>query len=304
MAWAAVLRLLRRGPEAEAQYRQVLARDPGHEDAAYELGMTLLTAGRMAEAWPFYDHRPIRRKMLRQSLSFPEWRGEPLAGKRLFLFREQGFGDQIMMARFLPRLGAAQITYLGPPQLRRLFAGLPVTYRDAGEGDIRIESHDYWSLPCSLPRWLTGVAAEAASEPYLFGQAAGRGARIGVVWRGEPLNPNDIHRSLPQDLGARLLTLPGAISLDPQDTGARDFQATADIIAGLDLVITADTAVSHLAGAMGRPVWVMLARHALDWQWPRTGPSPWYPKARLFVQPKAGDWPAVVDAVMAEASRP
>jgi len=142
-----------------------------------------------------------------------------------------------------------------------------------------------------------GITNLAISEAV---KAAGH---IGVVWRGEAQNRNDRFRSLPPELGAELLALPGAVSLDPADSGAADFQATADIIAGLDLVITVDTAVAHLAGAMGRPVWVLLAKHAIDWQWPREGVSPWYPSARLFTQSRAGDWAPVVAAVKAEALR-
>jgi len=124
---------------------------------------------------------------------------------------------------------------------------------------------------------------------------------IGIMWRGEPENPNDRFRSLSKTAAARLLNLPGAMSLEPSDTGAADFQATADIIAGLDLVITADTSVAHLAGAMGKETWVLLARYADDWQWPRSGMSPWYPSARLFTQPQSGDWESLVADVCDEA---
>ena len=97
-----------------------------------------------------------------------------------------------------------------------------------------------------------------------------------------------------------LLALPGAASLDPQDTGAADFQATADLIAGLDLVVTIDTAVAHLAGAMGKPTWLLLAAHALDWQWPRHHPALWYPSVRGFHQTTPGDWAPVVAEVERE----
>ncbi len=300
LAWATFLRVDRRPEAAEPLLRQVLAWRPDDEDAAYQLGMTLLALGRQVEGWAFHDLRQIRRKMLRQTLRFPEWRGEPLAGKRLFILREQGFGDQIMMARFLPRLAAAEVTYLGPPQLHRLFADLGVSYQDTGPGPLVAPPHDYWTLPYSLPRW--SEPAKDLGAPYLTGRAETGHGRIGVVWRGEPANSNNVYRSLPPDQARRLLELPGAVSLDPADTGARDFQATADIIAGLDLVITIDTAVAHLAAGMGRPVWVLLAAHATDWQWAFAAGAGWYPSARLFWQATAGDWTAVVDRVCTEAA--
>ena len=297
LALATHYRVTRQLPAAEAAYRRLLELRPGDAHAGEHLGVTLMAMGRYAEGWAALDARAARMSFPRQALSFPEWRGEPLAGKRLFVWREQGFGDQIMMARFLKGLGAAEVTYAGPSQLRRLFEALPVTFIEARPGKMEIPRHDYWSLPVSLPKWLGITEETVPGAPYLSGQAVSAGGRIGVVWRGQAGNANDRFRSLSADQAAPLLSLPGAISLDPADTGAADFQATADIIAGLDLVITGDTAVAHLAGAMGRPVWVLLAAHATDWQWPRQGASAWYPTARLFVQQTAGDWTPVVDAV-------
>jgi hypothetical protein len=297
-------RMTRQFAQAEPAYRRVLALAPGDDGAAFQLGMVLLALGRGAEGWELYDRREARRQMLGQGLTLPEWRGEPLAGKRLLINREQGYGDQIMMARFLPLLAAAQVTYVGPAPLKRLFAHLPVDYVEADPDGNDLALHDYWTLPFSLPGRLGMTTATAPKPPYISGQARMAGGRIGVVWRGEPSNLNDRFRSLPPAQAARLLALPGAVSLDPADTGAADFQATADLIAGLDLVITVDTAVAHLAGAMGRPVWVLLARHAIDWQWPREGTSPWYPSARLFVQDRPGDWAAVVTRAIGAAAAP
>jgi hypothetical protein len=299
-------RITRQYAAAEPAYRRVLALTPGDDDAAVELGMALLAQGRFAEGWALNERRPPRRRFLAHGLSFPEWRGEPLAGKRLFVWREQGFGDQIMMARFLIGLGAAEVTYAGPAALQRLFEQLGVSFLTFGQGRFSVPANDYWCLPQSLPARLGITPQTLPAAPYLTGRLApssSSAGRIGVIWQGEAMNANNRFRSLPPDQAARLLALPGAVSLDPAETGAVDFQATADIIAGLDLVITVDTAVAHLAGAMGRPVWVMLARHANDWQWPREGASPWYPSARLFVQQTPGDWGPVVDAVRQEVQR-
>ena len=301
-ALAISLRTRRRLDEAEARYRRVLELDPAFPKAAFDLGCVLLAAGRDAEGWPLYDQREARQAMLQRKLSIPEWRGEPLAGKRLLVLAEQGFGDQIMMARFLSGLGAETVTYVGLPQLRRLFEQLSLTFVAGSPGGPAPPGHDYWVLPLSLPHRL-GAGPERFPPPYFSGTPGRAPGGVGVVWRGEPTNRNDRFRTLPEAEAARLLALPGAISLDPADSGATDFQATADIIAGLDLVITVDTAVAHLAGAMGRPVWVLLAAQALDWQWPRAGRSPWYPQVRLFVQSTAGDWTSVVDQVVEAAAR-
>lgn len=293
-----------RQPEiAEPAYRRALALDPSNDEAWTEYGMALLGAGRFAEGWRCYEHRHTRLKMIAQKLTMPEWQGEPLDGKTLFLWREQGFGDQIMMARFLKHLGAARVTYAAQPALQRLFAQLPVDFMPV-EKDVVVPSHDYWALPMSLPDRL-GVTLEdlpKTSAPYLTAQpAANPGGRIGLVWRGEPKNMNDRFRSLPEAQAARLLAHPGVISLHPEHTGARDLQDTAELIAGLDLVISVDTAVAHLAGAMGRPVWVLLAQHALDWQWMWGRPqSPWYPSARLVWQERPGDWASLVGRVLDE----
>jgi hypothetical protein len=303
LALANHYRVTRQFALAEAAYRRALELTPDDQEAAFDLGHVLLAMGRYAEGWPLYELRSPRLTFLEHKLDFPEWRGEPLAGKRLFVWREQGFGDQIMAARFLPLLGAAEVTYMGPPPMRRLMAQLPVTFVEASPAVNHIPTHDYWSLPHSLPHHLGVTPQTIPGAPYLTGTPAPSGGRIGVAWRGEARNANNVFRSMPADIAARLLALPGAVSLDPADTGAVDFQATADIIAGLDLVITVDTAVAHLAGAMGRPVWVLLAQHAIDWQWPRTPTTPWYPSARIFVQPRPRDWAALVDTVVGEARR-
>ena len=267
-------RIMRDFAAAEPLYRRALELRPGDDDLAVELAMVLLAQGRFAEGWALNERRPPRQQFLQHDLSFPEWRGEPLAGKRLFVWREQGFGDQIMMARFLTQVGAAKVTYAGPAALQRLFEQLDLTFMPFGQGRFSIPPSDYWCLPQSLPQRLGVTPQTLPGAPYFTGRPSVSGGRIGVVWKGEAGNANNRFRSLPPEQAQRLLALPGAVSLDPADSGAADFQATADIIAGLDLVISVDTAVAHLAGAMGRPVWVMLARHANDWQWPRRAPRP------------------------------
>jgi hypothetical protein len=132
----------------------------------------------------------------------------------------------------------------------------------------------------------------------------GPGARIGVATRGNPRHPNDAHRSLTPEAAAFVLSLPGAVNLarDEGPLPLRDFADTAAVIEALDLVITVDTAVAHLAGAMGKPCWTLLPYIGVDWRWmhdERTD-SPWYPSMRLFRQPAAGDWASVLRMVAQE----
>jgi hypothetical protein len=303
-ALGAYYRLGRRLERAEAALRRALVLNPDLKEARDELGLTLLGMGRFEEAWWHYEARPTHVRMKAQGLAFPEWRGEPLAGKRLIVWREQGYGDQIMMARFLNRLEGAHVTYVGPEALKRLFGQLPLTYATApASGSYEIGAYDYWTMPMSLPAVVGATLGDCASPPYLRGEprseARASGARVGLMWRGEAQNRNAPYRNLPEAAARRLLSLPGVISLDPADTGAKDFQDTADLIAGLELVISVDTSVAHLSGAMGRPAWVLLGALGIDWQWMagRTD-SPWYPSLRLIRQAKVGDWDTVVDDVV------
>ncbi|MBS0333884.1 MAG: tetratricopeptide repeat protein, partial [Proteobacteria bacterium] len=291
------LRTIRDWAGAEAAYRRALALDPGLTIAAADLGMVMLAQGRFTEGWGLHEARAARPR-LAERLATPEWDGAPLAGRRLFVWREEGFGDQIMMARFLPQLAAAgPVTYAGPAALERLFAPLGVAYQVAEGPQAAVPPHDAWLLSMSLPHRLGMTPQTLPPVPYLRAEPRRSAGRIGLVTSGQPRNSNNAFRSLSPGAAARLAALPGVMSLDPAHTGARDFQDTADIIAGLDLVITVDTSVAHLAGALGRPVWVLLAAHALDWHWPRAERTPWYPSARLFCQEKAGDWDRVVDRV-------
>jgi tetratricopeptide (TPR) repeat protein len=257
----------------------------GGPPAMVNLGHVYLALGRDAEGWPLYDQRTDRLNAQTQRLSFPEWSGQPLEGKRLFVWSEQGFGDQILAARFIAHLGAAEVTLVCPQELVRLFKQLPATVV-ARDGMVAAAGHDYWILPMSLPRW----AARQPPTPYLTAPARGRGG-IGVVWSGNALP--DPNRSLPPELGARLLALPSARSLHPEHTGARDFQDTAEIISGLDLVISIDTSVAHLAGALGKRTLVLLQHQSTDWRW--RDRFPWYSSVSVIRQPKPGDWAGALD---------
>jgi FkbM family methyltransferase len=308
-AWGALLHQLGRLEPAEAALRRAHELAPDNSETRLALGGVLLSLGRYEEGWPLFDARHVIANAGggKPELPQPEWRGEPLAGKHLVVWPEEGFGDQIMFARFAPWLArqGAEVTLLAPPALARLFeASFPDVRVARTLGRVDIPDPDYWVMSASIAGRAGITIGNIPSEPYLRTpqSTTPQGARIGVVTRGSPTHLNDANRSLPAELGRRLLDLPHAICLAPEDTGARDFADTAALIAGLDLVIAVDTSVAHLAGALGKPVWVLLPHVGVDWRWMRgRADSPWYPSARLFRQPRIGDWPAVVDEVIAAA---
>lgn len=281
---------------AEAAYRDALAAMPGDRESRMGLARVLLSSGRFGEGWRAMAAREDRDRAVARGLTGPEWRGEDLTGKRLLVWPEQGFGDQIMMLRYVPRLAGRPILVL-MPQLMRLCGGFHAELIPHA-AQVAVPAFDYWTLPFSLPIWLSANDQDLATAPYLSGQPR-RGGGVGVVWRGNA-RP-DPGRSLPRALGEELLALPGAVSLDPEDTGAADFQDTADLIAGLDLVVSIDTSVAHLAGAMGKPTLVLLQARPPEWRWiaDGAGRSLWYPSAEVITQPTQGDWRSVVERVKA-----
>lgn len=276
--------------DAEGAYREALSLCD-HPDIRLNLGNVLLCQGRDREGWLHYQWRKERRASPANRLGFPEWRGESLAGKRLFIWPEQGLGDQIFAARFLARL-EAEVTLVCAPALASLFGQLPVRIIPRHDPVSVRPDYDFWTLPLCLPQWV-----EASQPPYLSAAPSQRG-EIGIMWRGNTLP--DPRRSLPEAQAERLLALPGAISLHPEDTGARHFLDTAEIIAGLDETISIDTSVAHLTGALGKRGTVLLQAQQPDWRWRESlsGRSDWYPSIRLVRQASPGDWASAVDQVM------
>jgi len=285
--------------------------DPAVLEASLQLGAALLAAGRYAEGWPLMEARTLLHPdaVPPVTAAIPEWRGEPLAGRSILVWVEQGFGDQIMFVRFAADLAAqgARVSVACRPALADLFAAMPAIARviPVGVGQIvDVGPHDVCSRYLSLPLRL-GITLESLSgAPYLRAPVD-RLTRwrdysgVGVMWRTSATGGNATAKTLPEEQARRLLDL-GAVSLQPEDTGVADFADTAAIIAGLDLVISVDTSVAHLAGALGTPCWTLLPAIRTDWRWLKErGDSPWYASMRLFRQRRPGDWTPVVDEVLA-----
>ncbi|MEY2632508.1 MAG: hypothetical protein RIR00_1162 [Pseudomonadota bacterium] len=324
--------------QAEAAYRRALQLKPDHHQAAWNLGLLKLSQGDYAAGWPLYEARlhPGRPEAITPPrLPFPRWQGQDLRGKRLLILPEQGLGDEIQFARFIPQLkarGARSITLLCHPALRSLFLSLPgVDAVHPGPKlppDVR---HDYWSHALSLPRWLGCTLAQLpGTMPYLRAPDSHRdywqrrlagcsGRRIGLVWRGGTQHHHDTSRSLPALASLRpLWSVPGLSFISLQkgegENEARaaiasqpllhlgselvDFADTAAILEQLDLLISVDTAVTHLAGALQRPAWLLLSRQHTDWRWlQERDDSPWYPQSHRLFRQQVGEngWKGAVE---------
>ena len=335
-----ILASLNRMEEAAAAYRQALDHRPDFNEVGWNLGLMHLSLGRFAEGWVDYERRWGREEVRAlPETGLPLWTGEPgidLAGKKLLIQFEQGCGDLIQMARYLPlleRRGAVPVPILEVPAslrtlLTRSFPDLRLTPLD-----VVPEGLDYRIPVMSLPLAL-GTDSEAAipgGVPYLRPdpEAVARWAarlppdprrKFGLVWRGNPIHPNDRNRSAKlEDLlpllarkdviwfilqknltEAELLLLQpfrNAVVLDPV---LETFDDTAAVMMFLNVVVSVDSAPAHLAGALGRKTAVLLPFHA-DWRWMHDrADSPWYPSARLYRQAAPGDWAGVVGRLLEE----
>jgi tetratricopeptide (TPR) repeat protein len=342
-----LLKTAGRFEEAHAAHNEAVSRAPDDPRLRVNRAVTLLRAGRLAEAWADYEHRlrlpgraPPSSAPLLPDLAGPHALPPgALAGRRVLVTHEDGFGDTIQFCRYLPLLLAqgATVFALVPPPLARLLRAMAVIVQ-TGEA---LPPHDYQCPFTSLPRaFATTLETIPAKTPYLAPDPSlvaawsrrlppeeGK-ARIGLVWAGQarPWEPGfeqmDRRRSLNLAALAPLAAVPAtfvSLQLGPQAAQAAcpppgmalhdptgdiaDFANTAAIVANLDAVISVDTAVAHLAGALGVPV-LLLDRHDACWRWlaGRTD-SPWYPTLRIFRQDRAGDWDGPIRAAAEAAAR-
>lgn len=300
--------------EGEKLVRHALTLAPDEPRIRHSLSHILLGQGRYQEAWPLYESRrdmPELNIGFPTGFDFPRWHGESLAGKRLAIFPEQGLGDMIQFARFLPRLidEAAEVVLLTVPALERLFRhNFPGATVVRASGNVDFPDPDYWTTFQAIPAAIDLALADVPAAPYIHAPfsapALGDGFRIGLKAIGNPTHVNDAMRSLPPAMAARLQAgLPGrVISLEPQALGARDMADTAAVIDQLDLVVTVDTSIGHLAGAMGKRCLLLLPGFSTDWRWMvDRADSPWYPNHVLYRSAVSGDWSKVVERVIMDA---
>ena len=325
---------MKRDEESELCCRQAMALDADYAKARFNLAYVLLRQGRFEEGWQCLESRDWY-GALQAHLDCPRWRGESLQGKSLFIGFEAGHGDMIQFVRYaavLKQQGAARITLLCHPPLKTLFASLSGMDEVIGfDEDLPRTGWDCWTPLLSIPfHCRTRLDSIPARIPYLQAptERVGRwapllpkaGLRVGLVWKGSTQFENDAHRSLAalevlaplwQVSGVQFISLqkgagedqaknpPDGLTLLHLGSQLEDFADTAAIVASLDLVICVDTAVAHLAGALGTPCWVLLPHYKTDWRWLNDrADSPWYPGVmRLFRQSQAGHWAPVVAQV-------
>ncbi|HEX7749310.1 MAG TPA: tetratricopeptide repeat-containing glycosyltransferase family protein [Bordetella sp.] len=326
---------LRRLDEAVASYDSALALRPDYAPVHLGRAMALLRAGDMPrgfEIFRWYFQRYGRRPEL-AAIDCPDWEGEPLAGKRLVIFADDGYGDSLQFVRYVPMAlarGAHVTLFVPSPLFRLLRASLPGI--EVVDRLLETAAFDFQVPMRSLPGLFgTTLQTIPASTPYLLADPAAAAAwsrrlaamperKVGLVWAGARGRPFDARRSLTLARLAPLAAVAGIqfISLQIGESAEvaqasrdgfrlvdwtgeiRDFADTAALVASLDLVITVDTAMAHLAGALGRPVWI-LSRYDGCWRWLlNRQDSPWYPTARLFHQPAMGAWePVIADVARA-----
>jgi tetratricopeptide (TPR) repeat protein len=309
--------------EAAASHQRALALQPGSPAMHKNLAITWLLMGDFERGWPEYEWRWKCEEASPPPFPQPPWDGSDLRGRTILLHAEQGLGDTLQFVRYAPlvkRRGGTALVKCQQPLVRLLRTCAGIDRLAASEADL--PPFDTHAPLLSLPRiFQTTLATVPADVPYLSAPAelVGRwrgelggagGLRVGIAWQGSPTHKRDRRRSVPLTHflplarleGVRLVSLQkghGAEQLAGLadrhgiiDLGARltDFADTAAVMRNLDLVITVDTAVAHLAGALGVPVWVALPSPP-DWRWLLGRPdSPWYPTMRLFRQRESGHW--------------
>ena len=323
-----------RPEEAEACCREALSVRPGYPEARANLALSLLTTGQMEAGWREYESRWEVEAMgppptvLRQ----PRWVGQKLNGQTVLLYAEQGLGDTLQFCRYAPMVAAAggRVVLVVPKALQRLMKTLDGVAQVLSEEDDFVGDFAYHCPLLSLPfafgttiASIPGPAAYLSADPAPWADFLAQcpGLKVGVVWAGRSRTAQphavaiDKRRSMRLADMAPLFTVAGCSFVSLQlgapaaqrqhagenlfDPSAHlnDWADTAALVAGLDLVIAVDTAVAHLAGALGKPVW-LLNRFDSCWRWLlNRDDTPWYPSMRQFRQTSRGDWNGVIERV-------
>lgn len=335
---ALALRNLGRYGEALLSFEKAQAL--GSREAAAGKGCLLLTLGDFERGFDGYERRRLDGRSLAEALGtrFPTWRGPGRPGERVLVLNDHGLGDTLQFVRYLPLMAAAgiEVAFLCPRKLHRLLS--PTIGARIVEA-LQDDPFDAQIALSSLP-WAFGTRLDTVPDgvPYIEPDAllaaswadriGPHGFKIGIVWQGNPNPEADRARSFPLEAlaplasieGVRLISLqkgageerlarlPDGMTVESLgagfDSGADAFVDSAAACAHLDLIVTCDTSMAHLAGALGRPVWVALKSEA-EWRWMTArSDSPWYPTMRLFRQPQRGDWASAIAAMAREiASR-
>ena len=325
---------LGRPGEAIQTLRTAVSQRPDYADAHFNLAASLLLDGQLDEGWREYEWRwkQAKKKQYLRDFSQPLWNGEDLGDRVLLLHAEQGLGDTLQFCRFVPAIAAGRRVVVEVQRpLIPLLAGLPGFENIVARGDP-LPPFDLHCPLLSVPRVLGNTLDTIPQQAYLRADpqrvAAWRvrvaqldGLKVGLVWAGNHTMSGDRRRSMPLERLSELAGLPGVSFVSLQKGPAagqmlppglvlqdwtgdlHDFGDTAALVEALDMVISVDTAVLHLAGALGRPVW-LLNRFDRCWRWlVNRDDSPWYPTLRQFRQPQPGDWGSVIRGVRGELQK-
>lgn len=320
--------------EAISVFRKILKLKHDDAEAHWNLSVSLLLAGNLRDGWREYEWRKHVKEFEKREFSKPRWEGEDLKGRDILLYAEQGIGDTIQFVRYAPlvALKGARVFLECQKELSPLLNGADGVQEVIERGKDLPEFDMHCSL-LSLPMILgTTIETIPAQVPYIKTDDRSAGhwmenmqkkasvLRVGLAWAGNPeyrhdqfrscslrsLNPlakigGIVYYSLQKGPAAiEAKSLPDGLNLINYMDDVHDFADTAAIIQNLDLVISVDTAVAHLAGALGKPVWTLLP-YTPDWRWMlNREDSPWYPTMRLFRQPKHGEWGSAIEWVVEE----
>lgn len=329
------LKDIKRLPDALASYDKAISIKPDFADAYWNKSLLLILAGDYLNGWALYEWRQHKEDLKGSYYNFPQpaWRGQQdLSGKTLLVYAEQGFGDVIQFCRYLPQLHALgiKIVFEVPQPLVSLVSGLPCPMMVVAKGE-QLPAFDAHCPVMSLPyAFKTALHTVPSAVPYIQSNASKvqewqrklgekNRLRVGLVWSGSTAHKNDANRSVRlQDLQPLLDLsvewhslqkeyrqhdleyLQRAKQINQHQLDLQDFSDTAALIECMDLVISVDTSVAHVAGALGKQVWILLP-YAPDYRWMlERSDTPWYPTAKLFRQKEAGDWQGVVGKLVSE----